>query len=74
MLTTHLGSQIWGMPIAIGVMSAVGLISALLGDGIWDTVSWIALAIPVAVILWYGLRPHPGLSIDSSRDNHRHRL
>ena len=39
MLTTHLGSQIWGMPIAIGVMSAVGLISALLGDGIWDTVS-----------------------------------
>ena len=59
MLTTHLSSsQIWGMPIAIGVMSAVGLISALLGDGIWDTVSWIALAIPVAVILWYGLRPH----------------
>ena len=65
------------MPIAIGVMSAVGLISALLGDGLWDTLSWIALAIPVAVvcrmasgrIVKANLR---GLSIDSSRDNHRH--
>lgn len=32
-----------------------GLLSALLGDGIWDAVSWCALSIPLAVIAWkYG--------------------
>ena len=45
--------QIWGMPIAIGMLSAVGLLSALLGDGIWDALSWAALATPVAASLWH---------------------
>lgn len=44
--------QIWGIPIVLGVVSAIGLLSALLGDGIWDALSWFALATPVAVILW----------------------
>lgn len=44
--------QIWGIPIVMGVMSAIGLLSALLGDGIWDVLSWTALATPVAVTLW----------------------
>ncbi|WP_170991516.1 hypothetical protein [Bradyrhizobium elkanii] len=29
---------------------AFGLVSALLGDGIWDQASWLALAMPLAVI------------------------
>ena len=33
--------QIWGMPIVIGVLSGIGLLSALLGDGIWDLLSWL---------------------------------
>jgi hypothetical protein len=45
--------QIWGAPIVIGVVSAVGLISALLGDGGWDVLSWFALGAPVTVIIWY---------------------
>jgi len=43
--------RIWGMPILITLLSAVGLLSALLGDGIWDALSWFALAAPVLVTL-----------------------
>lgn len=42
--------QIWSMPIALALVSAAGLISALLGDRIWDVLSWMALAEPVVVI------------------------
>jgi hypothetical protein len=39
------------MPIALAVVTAVGLLSALLGDGFWDALSWLALATPIAVII-----------------------
>jgi hypothetical protein len=42
-------TQIWSAPIALGIVSAVGLITALLTDGVWDAVSWLTLAAPVAV-------------------------
>ena len=45
--------QVFAAPLAIAVLSTVGLISALVGDDIWDVLSWLTLAIPVAVILWY---------------------
>ena len=48
--------QVFAAPLAIAVLSTVGLISALTGDGIWDMLSWLTLAIPVAVILWCWLR------------------
>lgn len=41
--------QIWGAPVALGVVSAIGLLSALLADGLWDAVSWLMLAAPVTV-------------------------
>ncbi|CAI4030288.1 hypothetical protein DNFV4_00716 [Nitrospira tepida] len=47
--------QVWGMPVALAAVSAVGLISALLGDGVWDALSWLALGTPIAVSLWFGL-------------------
>ena len=60
MMTQHLSSsQIWGMPIAIGIVSAIGLISALLGDDIWDALCWGALAIPIVIPLWYIVRSWP---------------
>jgi hypothetical protein len=31
-------------------------VSALLGDGIWDTTSWIALAVPLAVTTFFACR------------------
>ena len=41
-------AQIWLPPAAFGNASAVGLLS-LVVDGVWDALSWVALAAPVGV-------------------------
>ncbi|MBQ5963881.1 hypothetical protein [Massilia sp. ZL223] len=48
--------QIWGAPLLLAVLTVVGLIAALLGDGVWDLVSALTLGAPVAVGAWYSLR------------------
>ncbi len=40
------------VPAILAVLSGVGLISALLGDGVWDGLSWLALSVPIAVVAW----------------------
>lgn len=40
------------LPLLIGLLSAVGLFSALLGDGTWDVVAWLGLGIPAVLGLW----------------------
>lgn len=46
---------LWGWPLVLGVLTAVGLVSALFSDGgLGDVVSWIALGLPVAVCVWFG--------------------
>ena len=50
---------LWGAPILLAVLSVIGLLAALIGDGVYDAVSWIGLGLPVAVSLWYGLRRRP---------------
>ncbi|WP_208277068.1 hypothetical protein [Massilia oculi] len=47
---------VWTAPIVIGVLTVVGLVSALMGDGIWDALSAVTLGSVVAVGGWYGLR------------------
>ena len=51
--------QIWAMPILLAVLTVVGLVAALLGDGVWDLVSAVTLGAPVAAGAWYGLRRAP---------------
>ena len=46
----------WRAPIAFGVLTTVGLISALLGDGVWDGLSAVTLGVPVAACAWYGFK------------------
>ena len=48
--------KLWGMPILLGLLTTIGLLSALLGDGFWDIVSAFALGVPVLTGLWYSLR------------------
>ena len=48
--------QIFAAPIFIGVLSTVGLITALVGDDWWDGVSWLTLALPVLLYFFYVLR------------------
>jgi hypothetical protein len=48
--------RMWGAPIVLAILTIVGLISALVGDGVWDHVSAIALGVPVLLCVWFGLR------------------
>jgi len=47
---------VWTAPVLLGVLTGVGLVSALLGDGVWDALSAVSLGVVVAVGGWYGLR------------------
>jgi hypothetical protein len=51
--------RLWGWPVLLGVLTLIGLISALLGDGWWDAVSALTLGIPVVVAVWFSLRRAP---------------
>jgi len=44
--------QVFALPVAIAVLSTVGLIAALTGDGWRDVLSWIALGVPVLAVGW----------------------
>ena len=48
-------NSLWAWPIVLGLLTTVGLISALLGDGPWDLLSWVTLGVPVAIGLWFSL-------------------
>ncbi|WP_165392263.1 hypothetical protein [Pseudomonas tructae] len=42
-------SSLWAvfaMPTLIGLISALGLFAALLGDGGWDVLAWVGLGLP----------------------------
>lgn len=47
----------FGWPLLLAVLSGLGLVLALLGDGAWDAASWLLLATPVVAIGWALLRP-----------------
>ena len=44
--------RIFAAPAAIALLSIVGLVAALLGDGVYDILSWIGLLVPVLAIAW----------------------
>ena len=44
--------KVFSVPLAIGIVSATGLFAALLGEGVWDALSWVGLGIPV----WISVR------------------
>ncbi|WP_152417557.1 hypothetical protein [Methylophaga lonarensis] len=39
------------MPVVLFVVTIIGLVTALMGDGVWNGVAWLCLLIP----LWYCL-------------------
>ncbi|HEY9280058.1 MAG TPA: PepSY-associated TM helix domain-containing protein, partial [Eoetvoesiella sp.] len=44
--------QMWQVPLIVAVVTLIGLIAALVGDGWHDAVSWAALAMPLGLIAW----------------------
>jgi len=48
------------VPTGVALVSTVGLVSALTGDGVRDVISWAGLAVPVAAVAWaMRRRPKP---------------
>ncbi|WP_223548503.1 hypothetical protein [Pseudomonas sp. A-B-19] len=43
--------KVFAVPTVIAVLSAAGLFAALLGDGVWDSLSWVGLGLPAALAL-----------------------
>ena len=43
---------IFAVPLVVAVLSLIGLVGALLGDGVWDGIGWIGLGAGVAVTVW----------------------
>lgn len=49
--------HVFGIPLILAIISLVGLVSALLEDGIWDALSWVTLGLLNLLVLWYWLKP-----------------
>ena len=49
--------RIFRIPALLAVVTAFGLVAALLGDGVWDGASWFALAIPLVVTSYCLFKP-----------------
>lgn len=43
--------KVFALPLLIGLLSAAGLFAALLGDGLWDSLSWLGLGLPTLIAL-----------------------
>ncbi|HKG08664.1 MAG TPA: hypothetical protein VKB19_19500 [Pedobacter sp.] len=48
--------KVWGMPVLLSIITIAGLLSAIVGVGAWHVFSWVALGIPVCVMLKYGVK------------------
>ena len=42
----------FGAPILLAALTVFGLLAALLGEGEWHAVAWLALSIPLVSIAW----------------------
>ncbi len=43
---------IFGVPLVVGVLSLVGLVGALLDDGLWDGLGAALIAVSLGVVVW----------------------
>ena len=60
---------VWAWPIALGLLTSSGLVSALVSDGLGDAWAWFALGTPVAVMAWLGW-PKAATRIDAHPATH----
>ena len=47
--------RVWGWPIAVAIMTVLGLLAGLAGDGAWDWLAAACLGLPVLLTLWLGV-------------------
>jgi len=51
--------RLWGWPLVLGLLTASGLVSALVCDHWGDAWSWVGLGVPLAVVTWFAWK-RPG--------------
>lgn len=49
-------SRVYRGPAIVALLTAAGLALALFGDGLWDAVSWVLLAIPLLMLARFFVR------------------
>lgn len=49
--------HVWTIPLLLTGLSLIGLLAALIGDDLWDVLSWITLGIPLIVIVRFVIKP-----------------
>ena len=49
--------HLWRWPLVLGLLSASGLLTALVSDGWGDWWAWLSLGLPVAVMAWCAWMP-----------------
>lgn len=52
--------SVWKIPTILATATAIGLVTALLGDDAWDVASWLLLALPLAAVayIWRNFAKH----------------
>jgi hypothetical protein len=49
-VTTSTFKTVYRIPLTLSVITAAGLLLALLGDGLWDAFSWMLLTVPLFLV------------------------
>ena len=44
--------EVFRVPTWLGVLTTIGLVSALVGDDAWDVLSWLTILAPIAAVAW----------------------
>lgn len=45
--------KIWRIPFWLGILTLFGLLIAILGTGFWYGIAWVAVSLPLLVIVYY---------------------
>jgi len=53
MTTTSSWKTVYRAPLVLSIITIVGLLSALLGDGLCDAFSWLLLALPLLLLAYF---------------------
>ena len=48
---------IFGVPLVLGALALIGLVGALLDDGVWDGIGATCLCAAAVAVAWMRLRP-----------------
>ena len=60
---------VYRIPVWLGVITCVGLGAGVLGDDLWDLVSWAGLAIPLVILVWFLLKPAEAAAARPAKGN-----